>query len=96
MAIGTYIIGAVMVAVAFILTHIVLRHFRSVSDERRLRMINRLGLEPRQLQPVESEVRSRCQRCPAEDLCERWLAGKVDSENGFCPNAQTFARLKTT
>lgn len=35
----------------------------------------------------------RCRRCPREGLCERWLAGKVEGDNSFCPNAQTFRIL---
>ena len=36
------------------------------------------------------EVRARCRRCPAEDVCERWLAGEIEGDNGFCPNADVF------
>jgi len=35
-------------------------------------------------------VRTRCRMCPSEDLCERWLAGEVEGDNGFCPNAKEF------
>lgn len=39
---------------------------------------------------VMREVRSRCGKCRSEDLCDRWLAGKVEGDNDFCPNAQIF------
>jgi hypothetical protein len=35
-------------------------------------------------------VRARCRRCPVEDVCERWLAGELEGDNGFCPNANVF------
>jgi len=41
-------------------------------------------------------VRTRCRMCPAEDLCERWLAGEVAGDNGFCPNAKTFGAVVRT
>lgn len=39
------------------------------------------------------EARRRCRRCPREDLCDRWLAGDVKGDNGFCPNGQIFRLL---
>lgn len=39
------------------------------------------------------EVRSRCWECPAENLCDKWLAGKAEGDNTFCPNARTFRML---
>lgn len=60
-----------------------------------------LGLDPGmftfidpQSMAIGKEVRRRCRRCLREDLCERWLAGEVEGDNNFCPNAQTFDALK--
>jgi hypothetical protein len=35
-------------------------------------------------------VRSRCQRCPVTELCDRWLDGEAVANNSFCPNAWHF------
>ena len=41
-------------------------------------------------------VRSRCRRCPVENLCERWLAGEIAGDNSFCLNAKIFASVVKT
>ncbi len=41
-------------------------------------------------------VRSRCRRCPIENVCERWLAGEIEGDNSFCLNAKVFARAVKT
>lgn len=38
-------------------------------------------------------ARNRCRKCPAESLCDKWLAGKAEGDNTFCPNARTFRML---
>ena len=38
----------------------------------------------------------RCKRCPVEGHCDRWLCGKVEGSNTFCPNQQTFNLLSVT
>lgn len=43
---------------------------------------------------IMNDVRQRCAKCPREDLCERWLAGNVEGDNEFCPNASLFRSLK--
>lgn len=43
---------------------------------------------------VLADARQRCKKCPKEDLCERWLAGKVEGNNGFCPNVPIFRSLQ--
>ena len=32
--------------------------------------------------------------CRSEDLCDGWLAGNVEGDNSFCPNARIFRVLK--
>ena len=66
------------------------------STRRRLRMMKRIGLGVDQVAAVEGKLRSRCLTCHAEDVCERWLAGDVGGDNGFCPNAKKFQALKHT
>jgi hypothetical protein len=39
------------------------------------------------------EVRNRCRECSSEKLCDQWLAGQVEGDNCFCPNAKTFRML---
>ncbi len=69
----------------------------SGSLSRMRRMMTSVGLDPDKLASSDGEagldmqaVRTRCRMCPAEDLCERWLAGEVAGDNGFCPNAKIF------
>jgi hypothetical protein len=72
----------------------------TASDRRRLAMMKRVGLDPGPAMLVgpraaalRQEVRRRCQGCPREDLCDRWLAGGVEGGNAFCPNARVFHDL---
>ena len=69
----------------------------TASDRRRLAMMKRVGLDPGPAMLVgpraaalRKEVRRRCQGCPREDLCDRWLDGEVEGGNAFCPNARVF------
>ncbi len=69
----------------------------SGSLSRMRRMMTGVGLDPDNLASSDAgaglnmqAVRTRCRICPAEDLCERWLAGEVAGDNGFCPNAKIF------
>ncbi len=70
------------------------------SARRMIGMMTRVGLDPgtatfggARIMTTKNEARRRCKRCPREDLCDRWLAGKVEGDNAFCPNAQTFRTL---
>lgn len=67
------------------------------SLSRMRRMMVSFGLDPDKVAQSDArtcvdihEVRIRCRRCPVEDLCERWLAGDIDGDSGFCPNAKIF------
>lgn len=69
----------------------------SGSLSRMRRMMTSGGLDPDKFASSDAgagldiqAVRTRCRMCPAEDLCERWLAGEVAGDNGFCPNAKIF------
>ncbi len=72
----------------------------AASARRMMGMITHVGLDsgtatlvdPRTM-AIRKEARRRCRRCPREDLCDRWLAGKVKGGNAFCPNGQTFRIL---
>lgn len=72
----------------------------AASARRMMRMMKRIGLDLRTAMPDEpqamtigKEVRRRCRRCSREDLCERWLAGQVEGDGAFCPNAEAFRSL---
>ena len=45
---------------------------------------------------IMKEVRQRCRKCQAKDVCEKWLDGKSKRRNTFCPNARTFRMLART
>jgi hypothetical protein len=76
--------------------------YRSAESQRRMtQMLTRAGVPPEVLgrgdvEAIIKDVRSRCRACSSEDLCERWLAGKVEGENDFCPNAEIFRNLART
>jgi hypothetical protein len=70
------------------------------SARRMMHMMALSGLDPevatRRDPPTEAtmkEVRSRCRECPAEELCDQWLAGRAKGDNSFCPNAAAFLVL---
>jgi len=95
-------VAIVMVAVIFTLLAWFLRYLRATSERRLMRMLKRAGVDPEIATQGDSEaiiinnVRSRCRKCMSEDLCERWLAGEVEGENTFCPNARIFGLLAKT
>ena len=74
----------------------------AASAKRMIGMITRTELDPVAVQgdprnvAIVKEMRSRCIRCPREDYCDRWLAGDVEGDNAFCPNAQTLGTLTKT
>jgi hypothetical protein len=90
-----------MVAVSVALVVWFYRHVAAASERRMMHMLTRAGVDPEVARQGDTEaiiqdVRSRCVRCRSEDLCNRWLAGKVEGDNSFCPNAQIFRLLKRT
>jgi len=79
------------------------RYLVAASARRMMRMMMGVGLNPGvamhgdpRTEAIMKEARYRCRKCMAEDLCDRWVAGKATGDNTFCPNAQTFGILKRT
>lgn len=77
------------------------RHMAAASEKRMMHMLTRASVDPEvtrhdDIWAILHVARGRCSRCRSEDLCDRWLAGKVESDNSFCPNAQIFRRLTRT
>ena len=93
--------AAIMVAVIVALIVWFSRYLAAVSARRMMQMLARAGVAPELARQGDAEaimrdVRSRCQRCRSEDLCERWLAGKAEGDNSFCPNEPVFRLLAKT
>ena len=79
------------------------RYLAAASTSRMTDMMKRLALDPGigtngdpRTEAIMKEVRQRCRKCQAEDVCERWLVGKVKGRNTFCPNARTSRMLART
>lgn len=94
-------VAIVMVAVSITLVAWFLRHTTAASENRMMHMLSLAGVDPEvakqgNAEAIIQDVRSRCIRCRSEALCDRWLAGKVEGDNSFCPNAQIFRMLYTT
>jgi hypothetical protein len=72
----------------------------AASAGRMMDMFKRVGLdlgtaklgEP-QTMAIGKKMQRRCRRCSREALCERWLSGKIEGGNAFCPNAEAFRIL---
>ena len=91
-------VALVMIAVAVSLLVWFTRDQRANSEKRMTRMLLRAGVDPGiaargDKEAIIKDIRSRCRRCAAENLCDRWLAGKVAGENTFCPNVRIFSAL---
>ena len=77
------------------------RYMAATSERRTMQMMTRAGVAPElarrgDTEAIIKDVRTRCRKCASEDFCDRWLAGKVDGENSFCPNAKLFRSLAGT
>jgi len=95
-------IGVALVMVAIIAALFVwfAKYLGASSEKRMMRMLTRAGVDPDIVarsdnQAIAEDIRRRCRKCQAEDLCERWLAGKAGGENSFCPNARILSALAT-
>ncbi len=96
-------VAIVMVAVIVAILVWFQRSLVAASARRMMGMMARVGVDagiaahgdPR-TKAILKEARHRCGRCPREGLCDRWLAGKAEGGNAFCPNAQTFGILTGT
>jgi hypothetical protein len=87
-----------MLAVSISLVVWFFRYLAAASERRMMHMLARAGVAPEvakhgDTEAVIRDVRTRCRRCRVEDLCDRWLAGEVEGDHSFCPNAQIFRRL---
>jgi hypothetical protein len=91
-------VAIVMVVVSVALIVWFSRSMVAASGRRTIRMLTRAGVDPEvarhgDTDAIIQDVRRRCIRCRSEDLCDRWLAGKVEGDHSFCPNAQIFRTL---
>ena len=94
-------VAILMVTVIVALVVWLSRNMAAISARRRMNMLARAGVDPEIARHGDNEaimrdVRSRCGKCRSEDLCVRWLAGSVEGDNDFCPNAQIFRSLTGT
>jgi len=94
-------LAIVMVAVSVALIVWFSRYMVAASGKRMMQMLTRAGVDPEVARHSDTEgiiqdMRRRCIRCQSEDLCDRWLAGKVEGDQSFCPNAQIFRTLTRT
>jgi hypothetical protein len=90
-----------MVAVSVGLIVWFFRSMAAASRRRLMHMLTRAGVAPEvakhgDTEAIIQDVRRRCLRCRSEGLCDRWLAGKVEGDHSFCPNAQIFRTLTRT
>ncbi|MBI3375727.1 MAG: hypothetical protein HY017_28760 [Betaproteobacteria bacterium] len=91
-------VALVMAAVIVALLVWFARYLGASSERRMMRMLMGAGVDPDiaargDKEAIFEDIRSRCQKCHAEDVCEQWLAGKIEGGNTFCPNAQIFSAL---
>jgi hypothetical protein len=91
-------VAIVMVAVSAALIVWFARTMAAASARRTMQMLTRAGVPSEvarhgDTKAIIRDVRRRCMRCRSEDLCDRWLAGKVEGDHSFCPNAQIFRTL---
>ncbi len=94
-------VAVLMVAVSVILVMWVRRNMATASERRMKGMMKWIGLDPKivthgDTETIIKEARRRCSKCQNEDVCERWLLGRVKSDNNFYPNAEAFRILRDT
>ena len=91
-------VATLMVAVSVALIVWLLGYMETASARRVKHMLMRAGVCPEIARPagveaIMKDVRRSCAHCQSEALCDRWLAGKAEGDNDFCPNAPIFSRL---
>ncbi len=94
-------VALVMLAVSVAMVVSFWRYKAAASEARMTRMLARAGGVPAAARQGDTgailqDARSRCRSCQSEDLCDRWLAGKVEGANSFCPNARIFSGMART
>ena len=92
-------VAIVMMAVTMALFTSLSRYMAAASGRRMTNMLARVGVDSDiarhgATEAIMRDVRSRCCKCRSEDLCDRWLAGKVEGDNNFCPNAPIFGAMQ--
>ncbi|NIP17327.1 MAG: hypothetical protein GWM87_03575 [Xanthomonadales bacterium] len=92
------IVAAVLVIVAFSLLAWFIRRKRAHTLFRMNSMLERAGVDPELIESADhaaiiKAIRRRCSRCQAEDVCDRWLAGRYEGSASFCPNEEVIAVL---
>ncbi len=96
----TQILAAmVMVGVAIVLVFAYRKYLAANSERRMWAILKTVGLDPEiasigGIDSIMTEVRQRCRTCSSEDVCERWLQGKVRGDRDFCPNAKVFEAIR--
>lgn len=94
------IIAAIFMVSGAIVLVVTFRNYQDGASERRMvSMLKRVGLDPftassGDYEAIMNEIRQRCRKCAAEDVCERWLAGNEGGDNYFCPNAQVIDAMQ--
>jgi hypothetical protein len=88
------------VAIALVITASALvawfLYYKASGTRRRMQgMMMRVGIDPEFVSEDDKKtvikgIRRRCRKCQTEDICERWLANKIQGGNEFCPNAKIF------
>ena len=87
---------AITLAIAAIALVAWFLYYKASGTERRMKgMMLRVGIDPEIVPEVDKKrvfkgIRRRCGKCQTEDICERWLANKIQGDNEFCPNAKIF------
>lgn len=92
-------VAVCIVAVSVALVEWFSRQTAAASEKRMMHMLTRTGVDVEfsrhdDAWAILQVARGRCSRCRSEDVCDRWLAAKVEGDNSFCPNAQIFRVLK--
>ncbi len=96
-------IAIIMLVISVVMLVGINRYLAAASTSRMTDMMRRLALDPgigtngdSRTEAIMKEVRQRCRKCQAEDVCERWLLGEIKGRNSFCPNAHIFRMLART
>jgi hypothetical protein len=90
--------AVLVVAVSVALVVWFWKDMAAASERRTMDMLAGAGVGsiPPGNESIMQDVQKRCRRCPSEGLCERWLAGTVEGNNSFCPNAPILRKLTNT
>jgi hypothetical protein len=98
---NSYVTLAIYLAAFVAVSAVAFQWQRSKAVSRRmLRMMLTFGIDEDTARNADAlldidmkAARRRCDRCPAPEVCERWLNGETVPGNDFCPNAAHFAAV---